>query len=168
MGLPDAANDAVRILAINDPHYPAFDDKGHFVFRQQTFDRDRSWLNMMTFGLIDRPKVPPPIKIDAPAGRRHSRAPADPRHRESRTSPGGACSADRDMNSLADDIVAEIEQRRFQLNVNLLKVYNYYRVFVGVALLAHVPAALHRNATRPSAAGDVPVGGAVLHRRSIC
>ncbi len=40
------------------------------------------------------------------------------------------------MNSLADDIVAEIEQRRFQLNVNLLKVYNYYRVAVGVALLA--------------------------------
>ena len=28
--------------------------KGRFVFRQQTFDRDRSWLNMMTFGLIDR------------------------------------------------------------------------------------------------------------------
>ncbi len=40
------------------------------------------------------------------------------------------------MNSLADDIVAEIEQRRFQLNINLLKVYNYYRVAVGVALLA--------------------------------
>ena len=40
------------------------------------------------------------------------------------------------MTSLPDDIVAEIEQRRFQLNVNLLKVYNYYRVFVGVALLA--------------------------------
>ncbi|HTK97541.1 MAG TPA: ATP-binding protein [Pseudomonadales bacterium] len=40
------------------------------------------------------------------------------------------------MNWLADDIVAEIEQRRFQLNINLLKVYNYYRVFVGVALLA--------------------------------
>jgi two-component system, NtrC family, sensor histidine kinase PilS len=40
------------------------------------------------------------------------------------------------MNSLADDFVAEIERRRFQLNVNLLKVYNYYRVFVGIALLA--------------------------------
>ena len=40
------------------------------------------------------------------------------------------------MTSLADDIVAEIEQRRFQLNVNLLKIYNYYRVFVGLALLA--------------------------------
>jgi two-component system sensor histidine kinase PilS (NtrC family) len=38
--------------------------------------------------------------------------------------------------SLPQDIVAEIEQRRFQLNANLLKVYNYYRVFVGLALLA--------------------------------
>ena len=40
------------------------------------------------------------------------------------------------MASLPQDIVAEIEQRRFQLNANLLKVYNYYRVFVGLALLA--------------------------------
>ena len=40
------------------------------------------------------------------------------------------------MASLAQDIVAEIEQRRFQLNADLLKVYNYYRVFVGLALLA--------------------------------
>jgi two-component system, NtrC family, sensor histidine kinase PilS len=39
------------------------------------------------------------------------------------------------MTTLPEDIVAEIEQRRFQLNVSLLKVYNYYRVFVGVALL---------------------------------
>jgi len=40
------------------------------------------------------------------------------------------------MTTFAQDIVAEIEQRRFQLNVNLLKVYNYYRVFVGLALIA--------------------------------
>ncbi len=76
--MPEAANDAVRILAINDPHYPAFDDQGHFVFRQQTFDRDRSWLNMMTFGLIDRPKVPPPITIDTPPGVDIPAHPADP------------------------------------------------------------------------------------------
>ena len=57
---------------------PAFDDKGHFVFRQQTFDRDRSWLNMMTFGLIDRPKVPPPIAIDTPPGVDIPAHPADP------------------------------------------------------------------------------------------
>ena len=78
LGLPEAANDAVRILAINDPRYPAFDDHGQFVFRQQTFDRDRSWLNMMTFGLIDRPKVPPPITIDAPPGVDIPVRPADP------------------------------------------------------------------------------------------
>jgi two-component system sensor histidine kinase PilS (NtrC family) len=35
-----------------------------------------------------------------------------------------------------EDIVAEIEQRRFQLNLSLLKIYNYYRVFVGLALIA--------------------------------
>jgi outer membrane protein assembly factor BamD len=68
LGLPEATNDSLRILAINDPQYPAFDEKGHFVFRQQAFDRDRSWLNMMTFGLIDRPPVPAPIAIDTPAG----------------------------------------------------------------------------------------------------
>jgi hypothetical protein len=28
-----------------------------------------------------------------------------------------------------------LNKRRFQLNVSLLKVYNYYRVFVGLALL---------------------------------
>ena len=68
------------------------------------------------------------------------------------------------MTSLPDDIVAEIEQRRFQLNVNLLKVYNYYRVFVGLALLAMF--LQHYTETRlgSPAARDVPVGRAVLHR----
>jgi len=65
IGLPEAANDALRVLALNDPHYPAFDDKGHFVFQDQTLNRDRSWLNMVTFGLLNRPAVPPPIEIDA-------------------------------------------------------------------------------------------------------
>jgi two-component system, NtrC family, sensor histidine kinase PilS len=40
------------------------------------------------------------------------------------------------MTTLAEEIVAEIEQRRFQLNLNLLKVYNYYRACVGIALIA--------------------------------
>ena len=68
IGLPDAANDALRVLALNDPQHPAFDSEGHFVFRQQVHNRDRSWLNMVTFGLIDRPKVPPPIQIGSPEG----------------------------------------------------------------------------------------------------
>jgi len=65
LGLPDAATDSLRVLAANDPQYPAFDERGRFVFRQQTFDRNRSWINMMTFGLLDRPAVPAPITIEA-------------------------------------------------------------------------------------------------------
>lgn len=33
------------------------------------------------------------------------------------------------------DIVAEVEQRHFRLTLTLLKIYNYYRVIVGAALL---------------------------------
>ena len=65
LGLPQAATDSLRVLAANDPQYPAFDSQGRFVFQQQTFDRNRSWINMMTFGLLDRPNVPPPIAIQA-------------------------------------------------------------------------------------------------------
>ncbi len=64
LGLPDSANDALRVLALNDPQYPAFDKTGHFVFKEQVLNRDRSWMNMMTFGLLDRPDVPPPIEIE--------------------------------------------------------------------------------------------------------
>jgi outer membrane protein assembly factor BamD len=64
LGLPAAANDALRVLAANDPQYPAFNKQGAFVFRSQALNRDRSWLNMMTFGLLDRPDVPPPIQIE--------------------------------------------------------------------------------------------------------
>jgi two-component system sensor histidine kinase PilS (NtrC family) len=33
------------------------------------------------------------------------------------------------------EIIAEIERRRFELGIGLLKIYNYYRVFIGFALL---------------------------------
>ena len=35
-----------------------------------------------------------------------------------------------------DQIIREIEQRRFDLGLGLLKVFNYYRVLVGLSLLA--------------------------------
>jgi outer membrane protein assembly factor BamD len=66
LGLKDAANDALRVLAANYPRYPAFDDKGNFVFAETINNRDRSWLNLMTLGLVDRPDVPPPIQIQYP------------------------------------------------------------------------------------------------------
>jgi outer membrane protein assembly factor BamD len=78
LGLPEAANDSLRILALNEPSYPAFDAQGNFVFSQQVFDRDRSWLNMMSFGLIDRPEVPAPIEIATPVAPDVQTEPNDP------------------------------------------------------------------------------------------
>lgn len=66
LGFKDAANDALRVLAANYPRHPAFDDEGNFVFAETINNRDRSWLNLMTLGLLDRPDVPPPIQIQYP------------------------------------------------------------------------------------------------------
>jgi len=66
LGLTDAANDALRVLALNFPDYHAFDDDGTLLLAKQVRNRDRSWLNLMTFGLLGRPDVPPPIRLHAP------------------------------------------------------------------------------------------------------
>jgi outer membrane protein assembly factor BamD len=63
LGLEDAANDALQVLALNFPDYPAFDADGSLVLTEQIRNRDRSWTNMMTLGLLDRPEVPPPIRL---------------------------------------------------------------------------------------------------------
>ena len=34
------------------------------------------------------------------------------------------------------EIVSEIESRRLDLNVGLLRVYNYYRLFIGFSMIA--------------------------------
>lgn len=68
LGLEEAANDALRILAINHPEYPAFDDAGNLVLEETIRNRDRSWVNVMTLGLLDRPDAPPPLKIRHPEG----------------------------------------------------------------------------------------------------
>ncbi|MFP6814995.1 MAG: outer membrane protein assembly factor BamD [Pseudomonadales bacterium] len=68
LGLPDAANDALRVLAINYPQYPAFDTSGDLVLAERVRNRDRSWTNLVTLGLLDRPDVPPPIKLEHPEG----------------------------------------------------------------------------------------------------
>jgi outer membrane protein assembly factor BamD len=68
LGQEAAANDALRVLAMNFPEYPAFDKNGDLVLKDQIRNRDRSWTNMITFGLLDRPKVPPPIKMTQPEG----------------------------------------------------------------------------------------------------
>ena len=66
LGLTDAANDSLRVLAINYPDYRAFDGNGNLILEEAIANRDRSWINIMTFGLIDRPDVPPPLQISQP------------------------------------------------------------------------------------------------------
>ena len=76
LGLENAANDALRVLAINYPNHPAFDASGDLVLAERIRNRDRSWMNMMTFGVLDRPEVPPPLKLEHPEGFTPPPAPA--------------------------------------------------------------------------------------------
>ena len=68
LGLEDEANNALRVLSLNYPQHPAFDESGNLVLTSTIRNRDRSWTNVMTLGLFDRPDVPPPIKIRHPEG----------------------------------------------------------------------------------------------------
>ena len=68
LGLTDEANNALRVLSLNYPQHPAFDASGNLVLTSTVRNRDRSWTNIMTLGLLDRPDVPPPIKIQHPEG----------------------------------------------------------------------------------------------------
>ncbi len=68
LGLDTEANNALRVLSLNYPSHPAFDTEGNLVLTERIRNRDRSWTNIMTLGLLDRPDVPPPIKIQHPEG----------------------------------------------------------------------------------------------------
>lgn len=68
LGLEVEANNALRVLALNYPQHEAFDANGDLVLSKRIRNRDRSWTNIMTLGLLDRPDVPPPIRIQQPNG----------------------------------------------------------------------------------------------------
>jgi len=76
LGLESAANDTMRVLAENFPSHDAFDSEGNLVLADRVLNRDRSWTNIVTFGLLDRPEVPPPIKLKQPEGYESKRATA--------------------------------------------------------------------------------------------
>jgi outer membrane protein assembly factor BamD len=63
LGMTEATDDALKVLATNYPDYQAFDENGDLVLKEQIRSRDRSWTNLVTFGLLDRPPVPPPIRL---------------------------------------------------------------------------------------------------------
>ncbi len=66
LGLEEAADDALRVLALNFPDFDAFGDDGALMLAKQVRNRDRSWANMLSFGILDRPEVPPPIRLRKP------------------------------------------------------------------------------------------------------
>jgi outer membrane protein assembly factor BamD len=66
LDLEDEANRALRVLALNHPEYENFDDAGNFVVAERIRNRDRSWANIMSLGLLDKPDAPAPITIRAP------------------------------------------------------------------------------------------------------
>lgn len=68
LGLENEANNVMRVLVLNYPQHEALNADGDLVLTKRVRNRDRSWTNIMTFGLIDRPDVPPPIKITQPGG----------------------------------------------------------------------------------------------------
>lgn len=65
---PELANDALRVLAINYPTYPAFAPNGDFVQSYDIRNQDRSWLNLVTIGVLDSPDPPPPLRVRNPDG----------------------------------------------------------------------------------------------------
>lgn len=52
----------------NFPTYPSLDEAGNFVVYDSLHNRDRSWLNVVSFGLIDRPDKLPPLRLTVPEG----------------------------------------------------------------------------------------------------
>lgn len=61
LGLANLADDAIRVLHENYPEHPALDENGNFIQRDILSGQDRSWLNQVTFGLLDRPE---PVGFD--------------------------------------------------------------------------------------------------------
>lgn len=66
LDLIDAADDALKILALNFPDYPAFDEEGKLIIQNKIRNRDRSFINIFSFGLLDRPNQPSKLEFPPP------------------------------------------------------------------------------------------------------
>tara|TARA_R110000823_G_scaffold295738_6_gene415709 strand:- start:37373 stop:38233 length:861 start_codon:yes stop_codon:yes gene_type:complete len=58
LGLNDLARDAIDTLAMNFPEHPSIDKEGQFDSVYTLNGLQRSWLNKLSFGLIDPPQPP--------------------------------------------------------------------------------------------------------------
>lgn len=55
MQMNELANDAATLLAANYPEHPSLDSSGNFQYKDSPDQLDRSWINTLTAGLIDKP-----------------------------------------------------------------------------------------------------------------
>ena len=62
LGLDEAADDGLRILTLNFPEYSGFNADGALVLDYAKKYRDQSFLSMISFGLLGRNEVPPPLR----------------------------------------------------------------------------------------------------------
>ena len=63
LGLTEARNDALEVLALNFPDWPGFNEEGELVIKPRIRNKDRSVLNTLTFGLIDKPEQKTEIRL---------------------------------------------------------------------------------------------------------
>ena len=64
LGLQTETNNLLKVLTLNYPDHESFDLEGNLVLENNLKNRNRSWTNIITLGLLDRPDVPPPISIN--------------------------------------------------------------------------------------------------------
>jgi len=58
LGMPELADNAIAALRRNYPQHPSLDEAGNFLAQYVPGESDRSWANMLTFGLVDRAAPP--------------------------------------------------------------------------------------------------------------
>lgn len=67
LGLEKAADDSLRILSLNFPEYEGFNDEGELEIDYARKLRDKTFLSMITFGLLGRDRTPPLRANSAPS-----------------------------------------------------------------------------------------------------
>jgi outer membrane protein assembly factor BamD len=58
IGLDTLAQDSLDVLALNYPNHPSLDENGNFISSYSREGIQRSWMNQLTFGLVDETKPP--------------------------------------------------------------------------------------------------------------
>jgi len=68
LGLETETNNLLRVLSQNYPDHESFDENGDVTLENEIKNRNRSWTNIISLGLLDRPEMPPPINIKKSSG----------------------------------------------------------------------------------------------------